>query len=443
MKKFLNILLRVFIVILVLVLLAISSGLAYVWYIRSQKEGSETVVTVSGASGDKEVIISTKIELEPTITCLFLGEREGLTDFIMLGKYDPNTREVNLMSIPRDSKVSGTSDGKINSAYARGLNPMNTVNIVEKLTGVKIDYYILFKTKVLRDIVDAVDGVVVTVPQNMNYDDPYQNLHIHLKKGTYKLNGDQAEQFVRFRRYPNGDVDRVKAQQTFIKAMISRCLEPQNVIKIGDLVKIVLNNTKTNIISDVVGQYIDDAVAFKPDRVRIETLPGEGGYADNGISYFFINEKKAKVLIDELFNQETDMEEVEEVQKEIEEELKSGTLEKELTSGNFEKEPKDIRNVESGDKLRIEVLNNGTSVKNFNRAVDVLNNSGYDVVKVGNLDDKNETKSKIVCYSKSEKMKSQMQIISKIVGIKNTENGSISNSDLDFTIVLGPKYVAE
>jgi LCP family protein required for cell wall assembly len=338
MKRFLNILLRILIVLIVIVLLVVAGGAAYIFYTRAQKERTETVIKVSG---DKDVIVSNKIELERTVTGLCLGVNDGLTDFIMLGKYDPNTREINLLSIPRDSKVNGTIDGKINSAYAKGMNPINTVKIVEEITGVKIDYYVVFKTKLLRDIVDAVDGVTVTVPQNMNYDDPVQNLHIHLKKGTYKLNGSQAEQFCRFRRYPNGDVDRVKAQQSFIKAMIARCLEPQNLLKANDLIKIAMDNTNTNVIYDVITQYIDDAIAFKPDRVRIETLPGAGGYADNGISYFFINEKKAKELIDEMFNKEVSVEEVEEIQKEFDEEPESGTKTKEI---------KEKINASSGEK---------------------------------------------------------------------------------------------
>ena len=79
-----------------------------------------------------------------------MGANGALTDFIMLGKYDPNTREVNLMSIPRDTYVDETYDHKINSAYAKGYDPENTVKIVEKMTGVEIDYYVLFKANVLR-----------------------------------------------------------------------------------------------------------------------------------------------------------------------------------------------------------------------------------------------------------------------------------------------------
>ena len=136
MKKFLNILLRIFIILIVLIIMIVAGGAAYVLYVRAQKESTETITI----SGDKQVVVSKKIELEPTITCLFMGANQNLTDFIMLGKYDPNTREINLMSIPRDTKVDSGLYAKINSIYAKGgFDPMATVNKVREITGVDID----------------------------------------------------------------------------------------------------------------------------------------------------------------------------------------------------------------------------------------------------------------------------------------------------------------
>ena len=428
MKKFLKFLLRIFIVLIVLLIMLVAVAAGYFYYTRWDKDRQEIITY----SGDKRIITSKRIELEPTVTCLFMGVNGNLTDFIMLGKYDPNTREVNLMSIPRDTKVDGTIDGKINSAYA-GVDPMRTVNKVNEITGIKADYYVLFKTKVLRDLVDAVDGVVVDVPINMNYDDPYQSLYIHLKKGTQKLNGKQAEQFVRFRKnndgtgYVRGDEDRIVTQQAFIKAMISRCLEPQNLVKVKSLVDIVLENTKTNITQEIAAKYIDDAVAFKSDRVRIETLPGGGGYAPNGVSYFFMDEEKAKALIEELFNQETDIEEVKELIEQEEKEAKNLPT---------------IRTEFSGEKIMVEVLNNGARTADFNKAVEKLNNSGFNVVRVGNVTDSNDL-SRIISYVSSTEAYETMAEMSKVVGINKLENSMSTNDGIDYTIVLGPRYIAD
>lgn len=420
MKKALKVILRLLIILIVILIMVVVGCAAGVMYTRWSWDKNE----VTNESGD--VIGKTgnngeEIKLEDNVTCLFLGINGYLTDFIMLGQYNPNTREVNLLSIPRDTKVEGTVDGKINSAYA-GVDPMRTVNKVAEITGVEIDYYVMFKTKVLRDIVNAVDGVTVTVPIDMNYDDPVQNLYIHLKKGTYKLNGSQAEQFCRFRKnnngtgYPDGDVGRVKAQQSFISAMIKRCLEPQNLLRIGKLLDIVLENTTTNITMDIASQYIDDAIAFKPDRVRMETLPGAGGYASNGLSYFFMDEEKAKALIDEMFNKETTVEDVLNMQ-----------------SG-------DNINGYSGDRIRVEVLNNGTSNKNFTTVVETLNQTGFNVVRIGNYSGDLDDYSRVISYAHTMDDLENAERISEILGISKLENSEETSAEVEFTVILGPKY---
>jgi len=415
MKKALKVILRILIILIVVIVMVVVGGVAGVMYTRWAKDDQE-IITPSGDIQLKQE----NIVLEDNVTCLFLGVNGALTDFIMLGQYNPNTREVNLLSIPRDTNVEGTIDGKINSAYS-GVDPMRTVNKVEELTGVEVEYYVLFKTKLLRDLVDAVGGVTVNVPINMNYDDPAQDLYIHLKKGTQKLTGKQAEQFCRFRKnndgtgYSNGDVGRVAAQQQFIKAMISRCLEPQNLLKIGTLIDIVLENTKTNVTMDIASQYIDDAVAFKPDRVRTETLPGEGAYGSNGLSYFFMDKEAAKTLIDEMFNQETKIEDVISLQ-----------------SGDKE--------LNSGDKIRIEVLNNGTTNKIFTTVVDTLNNTGYSVVRVGNYTGDGDSYSKILNHTTTAAGLEKIEELAEVLGISKLETAEETGTEVDFTVILGPKY---
>ena len=423
MGKFFKILLRVIIILVVIVALILAAGFGGWAYNNWLKEQSEVITY----SGDKRIITSTKTELEPNVTCLFLGVNGSLTDFIMFGQYNPNTREVNLMSIPRDTKVDA-SDGKINSVYAwYGGKPEKTMEMVEKLTGLKADYYVLFKTKVLREIVDEIDGVYVDVPINMNYDDPYQDLYIHLKKGYQKLNGNQAEQFVRFRKnnnntgYARGDEDRIQAQQSFIKAMIARCLEPQNLLKVSKLIEIAISNTKTNVTQDVISQYIDDAMAFQADRVRMETLPGAGGYASNGVSYFFMDEEKAKALIDEMFNKETNVNDVEAIKQELEEAKQN------------------LREIQSGDIIKVEVLNNGTRYDYFDKVVKKLTEEVYDVVRVWNMNSEDKY-SKVVSYIGSTTGYEYLEKIGKIVGIEKYEVAKEPDVEVDFTVVLGPKY---
>ena len=408
-KTILKVLLIIFI-IMITITAGVVGAVVYRNWARSQNE----IIDSEG-----NITVKEDIELRENVTCVFMGVNGALTDFIMLGQYNPNTREVALMSIPRDTKVTGTIDGKINSAYASGYKPSNTVQKVKDLTGIEAQYYVLFDTKVLRQAVDAVGGVEVDVPINMNYDDPAQDLYIHLKKGRQTLTGKQAEQFVRFRKnndgsgYRNGDVDRVATQQQFIKAMISRVLEPQNLLKLDKLFDIVISNTKTNVTLDILLSYTDDIITFKTDRIRIETLPGAGGYAENGISYFFVDKVAAEALIQEMFFKQVKAEEV------------IANVKEETASSN------------TTDKIKIELLNAGAKSTLFNQVVENLNNNGYYVSKIGNYESSEKERSRIICHNQDI---SQLEDLQKLVGITKTENDIKDDTTVNYTIIIGPMY---
>lgn len=420
-KKILKVICRILIVLLIVIVISGLGVFGAVKYLRWQADQRE-IVDEQG-----NIVPIAEKELEPNVTCLFLGVNGALTDFIMLGQYNPNTREVSLLSIPRDTKVQGTIDGKINSAYL-GKYPDRTIEKVKEVTGIKAQYYVVFNTSILRKIVDEIGGVTFEVPFNMNYDDPYQDLYIHLKKGTYRLTGSQAEQLVRFRHsndykvgYSDGDVGRVKTQQKFIMAAISRLLEPQNLLKLNSIINIVIDNTKTNITWDVAKNYIDDVATFRPDRITINTVPGYGGYAENGVSYYFYNAEETKTLVDEMFNKETKIEDI------VEDDIQV------LAPVSEEKEN------ETNEVIKVEVLNAGVKSSVFSAVVEKLNNSGYFVSKVGNMDATSSQLSKVVTYDYENE---ELLKIMEVVGISKSEM-STSKNGVDFTIILGPKYVLD
>lgn len=154
----------------------------------------------------------------------------------------------------------------------------------------------------LIDIVDKVGGVEVDVPVRMKYDDPTQNLHIDLKKGTQVLNGKQAEQFVRYRKgndgsgYARGDLQRTEVQQQFIKNFISTVLSAKNLTKIPDLINVALDNTDTNITAREALKYSTDVMKIDTSNISSCTAPGEAKYINN-ISYFVMDKEKTKELV--------------------------------------------------------------------------------------------------------------------------------------------------
>lgn len=241
------------------------------------------------------------------INALVCGKNDNLTDTIIYVKYDVEKGDINMMSIPRDTYVTNEYciGHKINAIY-RGENIVPLVEEIQDKLDVKIDYYLVFDANMLKKMVDAVGGIEIDVPINMKYDDKTQDLHINLKKGLQTLNGDQAEQFVRFRHnndgtgYAMGDLDRTKAQQTFIKAFLSQVLDAKNISKIPELINIAMEDTDTNVTLREALKYVTDASKIKTNEVNTVTAPGTAKYIDS-LSYFLMDEEEAQRVIKEDF----------------------------------------------------------------------------------------------------------------------------------------------
>lgn len=241
-----------------------------------------------------------------------VDKSESLTDTIMVASYNIDTNEVNILSIPRDTRMYiGSKYQKINSAFSvsqngkkKGMN--STIEAVTRLTGIPINYYVKFTFDAFRETIDALGGVYFDVPQNMNYDDPVQDLHIHLKKGEQLLDGDKAEQFVRFRRYPMGDIDRVAAQQNFMKALFEQKMNASIIAKIPELYKTLQDNLDTNITVKDVARYMSVVTNLSAENIHMHALPGIANGTDYGSSYWIADMTQLKTLIEDTFGYPAD-----------------------------------------------------------------------------------------------------------------------------------------
>ena len=188
------------------------------------------------------------------IFVLIMGVSEDisveLTDTIMLAGFNPETNQAFLLSIP----------------------------------SVNIDYYITVKTSALVDIVDAIGGIDFDVPINMDYDDDTQDLHIHLKAGQQKINGEKAEQLVRFRHNNNGttysaeygdnDEGRMRTQREFLKAIASQVVQWNNIDKVKEITNAIFKNLKTDITLSKILGYAPYAASFDVNNLEMDQLPG-------------------------------------------------------------------------------------------------------------------------------------------------------------------------
>jgi len=160
------------------------------------------------------------------------------TDVIMVISLNPNAKKISILSVPRDTRVELSGGRKINSVYsyadARGWKKEETlIETVSNVTGLPIHYYAIINLRAFREVVDELGGVEFDVERPYNYDDPYQDLHIHLQPGVQTLDGEQSEGLIRYRHdYAMGDIDRVAVQQKFISAFLEQKLKVQYITKI-------------------------------------------------------------------------------------------------------------------------------------------------------------------------------------------------------------------
>ena len=254
-------------------------------------------------------------EVTGKVNVLILGvDNEGLrTDTIIVASYDTDDKKLDMLSIPRDTRMwVGSRYQKINAAHAisnksgKIKGPQGTVEAVTRLTGIPINFYVEFSFKAFRDTIDALDGVYFDVPQNMYYQDPYQDLDINLKKGYQLLNGDKAEQLVRFRMYPEGDIKRVQVQQDFITALTEQKLNIGIVAKIPEIYQSLSKNIKTNFTIGDMTKYAQSLLKLESENITMHKLPGR--YSENGEysgSYWLCDMIKTRELVNEVFGYDT------------------------------------------------------------------------------------------------------------------------------------------
>ena len=171
--------------------------------------------------------------------------------------------------------------------------------------GIPIDYTVQVNLNGFVQLVDAIGGVEFDVPINMDYDDPYQDLSIHLTKGLQKLNGENALNVVRFRHnndgtgYGNEDLGRIATQQAFLKAVTKQTLKLENLDKISEFVRIFNKNVKTDLSMGNMAWLGKEAIGMGMDKITFSTLPGEWS---NGLSLYLLDHNAILDLVNNALN---------------------------------------------------------------------------------------------------------------------------------------------
>ncbi|MGY0691317.1 LCP family protein [Virgibacillus sp. FSP13] len=209
------------------------------------------------------------------------------TDTLILATLNKDDKSVKLLSIPRDSYVYVADAGKntkITEAHAYG-GPQATIETVENLLDIPVDYYAKVNFEAFIDVVNAVDGVTIDVPYEMyEQNSKDQAGAIHLLPGEQDLNGEEALAFARTRKQDN-DIERGKRQQEVIKAVMKKAVSMNSILKIDNIIEAVGKNMTTNMTFDEMKSFISYGTSGK--NLDIDSLTLEGQDYQPGDKYFY------------------------------------------------------------------------------------------------------------------------------------------------------------
>ena len=426
------------VILIILLILIIAGGvLAY----RVHQNGGGLTGILATAVGHNEETLKELDEFR----CLILGistDEEGalLTDTIMVASYNPNTQKATLLSIPRDTYTGknpskATAYQKINSIYSRNKDPNEVLDAVNDITNLGLQYYAIVKTEGFIKLVDAIGGVTFNVPIDMDYDDTSQDLHIHLKAGEQVLDGDKAEQLVRFRHnndgtsypeeYGDNDLGRMRTQREFIMTVIKQTARVENIFKIGEILDVAEENVITNIDFNAIKDYVPYAVEFNTEDLLTATLPGVSTNKNDAGTWVYIHdEEETATLIQELFYDRDKTEE------EItgEENTTNSTNDANTTSSTISTKNK--------SEIKVEVINGTGTSSNLQEAVDALKKAGYNVTRTGSTN----TTTNTVIMNKKNIGDAVLEGIEQALGSGTVQESNSRSSKVDVTVILGRDY---
>jgi LCP family protein required for cell wall assembly len=243
---------------------------------------------------------------EKRVNVVVMGVANGLADTIMLASFNPEDGALDVLSIPRDTYIERkghktSANNKINSSYGRG-GADNVVKSVASLTGMDVHYFVEVDYEAVKELVDAMGGIKVTVPMDMNYDDPVDGLHIHFKEGDVVSKGEDILKLLRYRKnnkgggYKDGDLGRVKMQQEIVKLGIEKVMRGNIVTNFLKLQEPVKEYVKTNMSPKQMMYYITKAKKIKKENISIQTIPGRADTI-NKLSFYVVNRDKMDEML--------------------------------------------------------------------------------------------------------------------------------------------------
>ncbi|MGI8501152.1 MAG: LCP family protein [Hassallia sp.] len=230
---------------------------------------------------------------------------DGLSDVMLLIKFDPEKKKLVMLSVPRDTRteIEGYGIKKINSANTHGGPALTAKTVSNLLDGVGIDRYMRINVLGVGKLIDALGGVTVYVPKDMKYQDDSQHLYINLKAGKQHLNGDQALQLLRFRHDENGDIGRIQRQQMVMRALMDQSLNPTTLAQLPKVLDVVKEHIDTNLSVEELLALVGYGARTNRSNMQMLMVPGRFSEKNEfDASYWLPNRDRIAAMMAENFD---------------------------------------------------------------------------------------------------------------------------------------------
>ncbi len=244
------------------------------------------------ASGEPINILLLGIDARP-------DEIRARSDTIILVSINHTINKAALVWIPRDTRISSPNKSKKINMVNQLQGPEASCQVVEKLLGTNVDYYILTNFSGFEKIIDILGGVYMDVDINLSS----PSSHVYLTKGYQRLSGKEALKYARYRGAPDGDIGRTQRQQRLLSALIKQTLQKDTIVKIPDILSTLQENVQTNISAGNMLYLANIVLKIDDSNLVTQTLPGYS-YTDtySGASYWEVDRQIALSILDSLFH---------------------------------------------------------------------------------------------------------------------------------------------
>lgn len=309
---------KVILIILLCIIILLAGAYIYVEYFMDAPTTNN-----EGLNNDDEPVSTAHVEgrKDGVYTLLVAGvdQVSNNTDTIMIGRLDTVNHTLNIVSIPRDTLTNLSHEvKKANSAYHYaayysevssssyyGCDPVEVMReeLVQAFLGFDVDGYILVNMEAAAEVVDTIGGIDFDVPQNFDYEDPTQDLYIHISAGQQTLSGEQFVQLMRFRStYSGGDIERIEMQHTLLMAAANQMLSLKNIPNMSEVASIVTDNMTTSLTTKNIIFYAKEFLKLDSENINFYTMPGNTGGNIFGSSYVFCDIDAWLSMINEYLN---------------------------------------------------------------------------------------------------------------------------------------------